>query len=131
MLKNIGFKKTLSVFFQFPAILLMPVFSLWTTGSVGSSSIFPKCIFLKCNLLTTNENSSKRIYISFKNTWINLTITAIGSISYVVLCCDYTFNQTEFRFDISDSINVPQTSLGWSESSTIFYVLVFEKLLPI
>ena len=116
MLKNIGFKKTLSVFFQFPAILLMPVFSLWTTGSVGSSSIFPKCN----SSPTTNENRSKRIYISFKNTWINLTITAIGSITYVVLCCDYTFNQTEFRFDISDSKNVPQTSLGRSESSTIF-----------
>ena len=118
MLMNIGFKKTVLVFFQFPAFLLMPVFSLWTTGSVTSSlgSIFP----FKCTVPTTNKNSSisKRIYISFKNTCINLTITAIGSISYVVLFCDYTFKGTEFRFDISDSNNVPQTSLGISRSKS-------------
>ena len=118
MLMNIGFKKTVVVFFQFPGFLLMPVFSLWTTGSVTSSfgSIFP----FQCNLpITTNKNNrSKRIYISFKNTCINLTITAIGSISYVVLFCDYTFKGTEFRFDISDSNNVPQTSLGISRSKS-------------
>ena len=121
MLMNIGFKKTVVVFFQFPAFLLMPVFSLWTTGSVTSSfgSIFP----FQCNLpITTNKNNrSKRIYISFKNTCINLTITAIGSISYVVLFCDYTFKGTEF-----DSNNVPQTSLGISRSKScnIFILLI-------
>ena len=122
MLMNIGFKKTVVVFFQFPAFLLMPVFSLWTTGSVTSSfgSIFP----FKCNVPTTTTNknsSSKRIYISFKNTCINLTITAIGSISYVVLFCDYTFKGTEF-----DSNNVPQTSLGISRSKScnIFILLI-------
>ena len=129
MLMNIGFKKTVLVFFQFPAFLLMPVFSLWTTGSVTSSfgSIFP----FQCNLpITTNENNrSKRIYISFKNTCINLTITAIGSISYVVLFCDYTFKGTEFRFDISDSNNVPQTSLGISRSKScsIFILCTYKS----
>ena len=60
-----GIQKSLKIIFQYPGLLLSPVFSYWT---FGKSNICCK------------RNSENQFKVSFRLTWINAVITALGII---------------------------------------------------
>ena len=72
LMRTHGFKKAVSVFVEYPALLLMSMFSYWTVGSASKQSCFCGC-------------SRGNIIISYKNTWINVVMSACGyCIAYFV-----------------------------------------------
>ena len=62
-----GFRKGLSLFVKYPALVLMSTFSFWTVGSADQQS---KCC--------CPGSSRGKIMISYKNSWINVAITVCG-----------------------------------------------------
>ena len=62
----VGFKEALKVMYRFPALLLTPVFSIWTIGPTSLKT------FWKCG-----EGTNKFLRMSFRLTWGNLIITSI------------------------------------------------------
>ena len=95
LIKAFGFKKALSTIYKFPAIVLMPTFSLWTIGSIRPSS----CCKSQSETQIPLSRIQRKIQVSIVNTWINAAISAIFAILYVAFCTTFTYSSSKI-FDI-------------------------------
>ena len=82
-----GFKETITVIWQFPAIILTPAFSFWVIGPIGKLKCIPKRSY---TVETSTEREtcwgkSKKIGISYLHTWINIGLTLSGEFWLVYL----------------------------------------------
>ena len=84
LLSSIGFQKTFKMILQFPALIMAPVFSYWTFGDPTF-----------CH----KRNYEGRLKASFRFTWGNCFITAMGNLGLFLvhlssrhLVQDFTFN---------------------------------------
>ena len=66
---GIGFQKTIKTFLQFPALILMPVWTFWMIGPRSQLSIL-NC---RCKLGSNN----KKLVVSFFWTWLNACLTIL------------------------------------------------------
>ena len=64
-----GFRRSVSIIWKFPALLITPVFSHWTMGPINSSK--QSCNFQICY--------GKKLGVSFFHTWINFLFSIIVS----------------------------------------------------
>ena len=69
---NQGFKKALQTVKDYPAMLLLPAFSVWTYGSIEKGS---------CH----NCQSSQKIGLSFANTFLNASYTLFLEILVLII----------------------------------------------
>ena len=60
----VGFQKTLKVLRSFPALILMPVVTVWVIGPTRK----------QCLILERNGANGNMLVVSFSNTWINTCI---------------------------------------------------------
>ena len=74
-IKTCGFKNTAKLIWQYPAMLLTPIFSFWTMGPKKTESTTKSCF----GCYTSND---MRIGVSFFYTFINIFITIIGNFVY-------------------------------------------------
>ena len=69
-----GFRRSVSIIWKFPALLITPVFSLWTMGPINSSK---QCCHWQIF-------KGKKLGVSYFHTWINFLFSIIvGIISTV------------------------------------------------
>ena len=66
LISTIGMKKFLNIVVTYPAMILTPVFSIWTFGP-------SKC------------HNEKRLGVSFKLAWINLALTTLGILTIYLI----------------------------------------------
>ena len=71
-IKTCGFKNTAKLIWQYPAMILTPIFSFWTIGPKKTRSTTKS----GCGCYTSND---MRIGVSFFYTFINIFITIIGN----------------------------------------------------
>ena len=77
-IKTCGFKKTAKLVWQYPAMLLTPIFSFWTMGPKKTASSKKAC----CGCWSSND---MRIGISFFYTFVNILITISGSLFGILI----------------------------------------------
>ena len=66
---GIGYRKTIKTVLQFPALILMPVWTFWIIGPRSQFST-SKCSFKL-------GNNDKKLVVSFFWTWINVCLTLL------------------------------------------------------
>ena len=71
----LGLKGTVKTIIKFPAIILTPIFSIWTIGSVMSTKSV--CGSSCCN-------NHQKLGISICLTWINLLLTFASGFAFVI-----------------------------------------------
>ena len=70
---TMGFRRSVSIIWKFPALLITPVFSLWTMGPINSSK---QCCHWQIF-------KGKKLGVSYFHTWINIFFSIIvGIISF-------------------------------------------------
>merc|ERR1740122_110477 len=72
-IKTCGFKNTAKLVWQYPAMILTPIFSCWTMGPKKTNSTNKSC----CGCWSSND---MRIGVSFFFTFVNFFITISGSL---------------------------------------------------
>ena len=72
-IKTCGFKNTAKLVWQYPAMILTPIFSCWTMGPKKTNSTNKSC----CGCWSSND---MRIGVSFFYTFVNFFITISGSL---------------------------------------------------
>ena len=77
----------------------MPMFSIWTVGSIRPTS----CCKSQSKPQIPLSRIKRKIQVSIVNTWINTAISTIFAILYIVLCCTSTSN-TYFNASIFGAI---------------------------
>ena len=75
LIMSIGLKGTVKTIIKFPAIILTPIFSIWTIGSVISTKSV--CGSSCCN-------NHQKLGISICLTWINLLLTFASGFAFVI-----------------------------------------------
>ena len=107
-----GFKETITIIWQFPGILLTPVFSFWVIGPISKL----RCCVAERTETTTNSTNScwgnKKIGVSYVHTWINVVLT---------LSCEFlVLNFFGFAFNLVEMISGISSFYFW----TPFYILI-------
>ena len=64
MWREVGFRKTLKVLRSFPALILMPMVTVWVIGPTRK----------QCLVLERNGSNGNMLVVSFLHTWINACI---------------------------------------------------------
>ena len=72
-IKTCGFKNTAKLVWQYPAMILTPIFTFWTMGPKKTASTNKSC----CGCWSSND---MRIGVSFFYTFVNFFITVSGSL---------------------------------------------------
>ena len=72
-IKTCGFKNTAKLVWQYPAMILTPIFSCWTMGPKKTNSTNKSC----CGCWSSND---MRIGVSYLYTFLNFFITISGSL---------------------------------------------------
>ena len=68
MWRAIGFRKTLKVLRSFPALILMPMVTVWVIGPTRK----------QCLILERNGANGNMLVVSYLHTWINACIVLVG-----------------------------------------------------
>ena len=72
-IKTCGFKNTAKLVWQYPAMILTPIFTFWTMGPKKTTSTTTSC----CGRWSSND---MRIGVSYFYTFLNCFITMCGSL---------------------------------------------------
>ena len=72
-IKTCGFKNTAKLVWQYPAMILTPIFSCWTMGPKKTNSTNKSC----CGCWSSND---MRIGVSYFYTFLNCLMTICGSL---------------------------------------------------
>ena len=70
LIMSIGLKRTVKTIIKFPPIILTPIFSIWTIGSVMSTTF------------VCGSNGHQNLGVSICLTWINLLLTFASGLAY-------------------------------------------------
>ena len=100
-----------SIVSEYPALVLVSVFSHWMMGPVNSSFNWNCNLDHRKNIYDFN-NQNNMIHVSFYHTWINIIIKGIGAVIFTLLCLD--INKQEFWF-----------GYGLYEFGFIYVVLIY------
>ena len=73
---SIGFKNGLRTIYQYPALLLTPVFSIWTFGPINVKD---------CCYCSSRIEHRKYLKVSFPLAWGNILLTAISYVASLTL----------------------------------------------
>ena len=76
MWRAVGFRKTLKVLRSFPALILMPVVTVWVIGPTRK----------QCLVLERNGAKGNMLAVSFLHTWINTCIMLANQLLIFFLC---------------------------------------------
>ena len=115
MWTSIGFRKTLKTVVNFPAIILTPAFSYWVFGPIES---------LSCPTGCRGSNSrlgASFLRPSFLHTWINVGLTLLGQVIFVLIVDLSKTDHTKGFLFVSLPIMLGQ-SPSTGTSSTIFSI---------
>ena len=118
-----GFKETITVIWQFPAIILTPAFSFWVIGPIGKL----KCTAERSYTVETSTEietcwgKSKKIGISYLHTWINIGLTLSSEFWLVYLWhsgsssqCPSLWHLAQLHLKFLYSVDLLRGSLvGW------------------
>ena len=89
LILGLGLRNTLSIIWNYPAIILSPLISHWTIGPTS----FPESS--QCSLNFQHNNKSKFISVSFRHTWVTFLLSTLGGTVYCILCVPFK-NVTNF-----------------------------------
>jgi len=93
-IKTCGFKNTAKLVWQYPAMILTPIFSCWTMGPKKTNSTNKSC----CGCWSSND---MRIGVSFLYTFVNFFITISGSLFCLLITWQKDIEFGGFYFAIS------------------------------
>ena len=76
MWRAVGFRKTLKVLRSFPALILMPVVTVWVIGPTRR----------QCLVLERNGANGNMLVVSFLHTWLNACVMLFSQLLIFFLC---------------------------------------------
>ena len=86
LLTSIGLRKTLRLLTQYPGILCISIFSLWTIGPVSKSESKSCCQLFK----------QEKLGISVKFTWINFILSMVCSVVTTLLLAFDLYSKADY-----------------------------------